>query len=75
MTASRWPICSATNEKHNEANGEDNRDGSSENYSNNCGHEGPTDDVAIVALRRQLRKNQLACLLLAQVRTADSGRR
>jgi glycogen operon protein len=54
------------NEKHNEANGEDNRDGSSENYSNNCGHEGPTDDAAIVALRRQLRKNQLACLLLAQ---------
>ena len=54
------------NEKHNEANGEDNRDGSSDNHSNNCGHEGPTDDAAIVALRRQLRKNQLACLLLAQ---------
>ena len=54
------------NEKHNEANGEDNRDGSSDNHSNNCGHEGPTDDAAIIALRRQLRKNQLACLLLAQ---------
>jgi glycogen operon protein len=54
------------NEKHNEANGEDNRDGSSDNLSNNCGHEGPTDDPAIVALRIQLRKNQLACLLLAQ---------
>jgi isoamylase len=54
------------NEKHNEANGEDNRDGSSDNQSNNCGHEGPTDDVEIIALRRQLRKNQLACLLLAQ---------
>ncbi len=54
------------NEKHNEANGEDNRDGSSDNNSNNCGHEGPTDDPAIVALRRQLRKNQLACLLLAR---------
>jgi isoamylase len=54
------------NEKHNEANGEDNRDGSSDNLSNNCGHEGPTDDPAIVALRQQLRKNQLACLLLAQ---------
>ncbi len=54
------------NEKHNEANGEDNRDGSNDNHSNNCGHEGPTDDLAIVALRRQLRKNQLACLLLAQ---------
>src|SRR6266852_95965 len=54
------------NEKHNEANGEDNRDGSNENLSNNCGHEGPTDDPAVTALRRQLRKNQLACLLLAQ---------
>src|SRR6266852_996396 len=54
------------NEKHNEANGEDNRDGSNDNLSNNCGHEGPTDDATIVALRRQLRKNQLACLLLAQ---------
>ncbi len=54
------------NEKHNEANGEDNRDGSNDNHSNNCGHEGPTDDEAIVALRQQLRKNQLACLFLAQ---------
>ena len=54
------------NEKHNEANGEDNRDGSNDNHSNNCGHEGPTDDPAITALRRQLRRNQLACLLLAQ---------
>jgi isoamylase len=54
------------NEKHNEANGEDNRDGSNDNHSNNCGHEGPTSDAAIVALRRQLRKNQLACLFLAQ---------
>src|SRR6202020_2265993 len=50
----------------NEANGEDNRDGANDNHSNNCGHEGPTDDPEIVALRRQLRKNQLACLLLAQ---------
>ena len=54
------------NDKHNEANGEDNRDGSNDNHSNNCGDEGPTDDPAITALRRQLRKNQLACLLLAQ---------
>ncbi len=54
------------NEKHNEANGEDNRDGSNDNHSNNCGHEGPTDDPKIVALRRQLRKNALASLLLAQ---------
>lgn len=56
----------AYNKKHNEANGEDNRDGSNDNQSNNCGHEGPTDDVNILRLRRQLRKNQLACLMLAQ---------
>src|SRR5437660_1831855 len=54
------------NEKHNEANGEDNRDGANENHSTNCGHEGSTGDPAITALRRQLRRNQLACLLLAQ---------
>jgi isoamylase len=53
-------------EKHNEANRMENRDGSNDNLSNNCGHEGPTDDPEIVALRRRLRKNQLACLLLAQ---------
>ena len=52
--------------KRNEANGEDNRDGSDDDASTNCGVEGPTDDPAIVALRRQLRRNQLACLLLAQ---------
>ena len=54
------------NAKHNEANGEDNRDGSDHNFSFNCGHEGPTDDHEIVELRRRLRKSQLACLLLAQ---------
>ncbi|MGB3446263.1 MAG: glycogen debranching protein GlgX [Xanthobacteraceae bacterium] len=54
------------NEKHNEANGEDNRDGSSDNHSMNCGHEGLTDDPAIMEMRRRLRRNQLACLLLAQ---------
>ncbi|HEX9214556.1 MAG TPA: glycogen debranching protein GlgX [Bradyrhizobium sp.] len=54
------------NEKHNEANGEDNRDGSNDNHSNNCGVEGPTDDPNILGLRRQLRKNVLACLMLAQ---------
>ncbi len=44
MTVSRWPISFSYNEKHNEANGEDNRDGSNDNHSNNCGVEGPTDD-------------------------------
>ena len=52
--------------KHNEANGEENRDGSDHNDSVNCGVEGPSDDPEIVALRRTLRRNQLACLLLAQ---------
>ena len=52
--------------KHNEANGEDNRDGSDDNVSTNCGVEGPTDDENILALRRQLRRNQLVSLLLAQ---------
>lgn len=56
----------AYNAKHNEANGENNHDGSNDNQSTNCGHEGPTDDAAILRLRRQLRKNQLACLMLAQ---------
>jgi isoamylase len=52
--------------KHNEANGEENRDGSEDNLSTNCGVEGPTDDAEILALRRRLRRNQLACLFLAQ---------
>jgi glycogen operon protein len=56
----------AYNTKHNEANGENNHDGSNDSHSTNCGHEGPTDDAAILQLRRQLRKNQLACLMLAQ---------
>ncbi len=52
--------------KHNEANGEDNRDGSDDNNSTNCGVEGPTDKADITALRRQLRRNLLASLMLAQ---------
>ena len=52
--------------KHNEANREDNRDGSDFNLSTNCGAEGPTDDAEIVATRRRLRRNFLASLLLAQ---------
>jgi isoamylase len=53
-------------QKHNEANGEDNRDGSDDNQSTNCGVEGPTDDPTILEMRRQLRRNHLASLLLAQ---------
>ncbi|MBV9592492.1 MAG: glycogen debranching protein GlgX, partial [Actinobacteria bacterium] len=52
--------------KHNEANGEDNRDGSDDNRSWNCGVEGPTDDPAVLALRRQQRRNFLATLLLSE---------
>ena len=54
------------NDKHNEANGEDNNDGSSDNRSWNCGAEGPTDDRAINALRDRQIENMLATLLLSQ---------
>ena len=56
----------AYNDKHNEANGEHNRDGSSHNLSWNCGIEGVTDDVAIASLRRRQQRNLLATLLLSQ---------
>ncbi|MBD0860127.1 glycogen debranching protein GlgX [Gordonia sp. zg691] len=54
------------NEKHNEANGEDNRDGESHNRSWNCGVEGPTDDPEINALRARQQRNILATLFLSQ---------
>ena len=54
------------NEKHNEANGEDNRDGDNHNRSWNCGVEGPTEDPAIRALREQQKRNFLATLVLSQ---------
>jgi len=52
--------------KHNEANGEDNRDGENENYSWNCGIEGETRKKSILALRMKLMKNALAILFTAQ---------
>jgi glycogen operon protein len=52
--------------KHNEANGLGNRDGADENFSGNCGAEGPTDDPAIGALRRRQMRNLLATLFLSQ---------
>jgi len=55
----------AYNGKHNEANGEGNRDGSDDNASWNCGAEGETDDAAVLALRRQLAKNHYCTLLFA----------
>ncbi|HEX2137896.1 MAG TPA: glycogen debranching protein GlgX [Microvirga sp.] len=54
------------NEKHNEANGEDNRDGHSHNLSSNYGVEGPTDDPEILAIRQRQMRNLLATLLLSR---------
>ncbi|MCG5219441.1 glycogen debranching protein GlgX [Streptosporangium soli] len=56
----------AYNEKHNEANGEDNRDGGNDNASWNCGIEGETDDPEINDLRRRQIKNFLTLLLTSQ---------
>ncbi len=51
--------------KHNEANGEDNRDGSNDNISWNCGAEGPTDDAEVLALRARQQRNFLATLFFS----------
>ncbi len=52
--------------KHNEANGEDNRDGHDDNRSCNCGHEGPTDDPGVLDCRRRRMRSLAATLLLSQ---------
>jgi glycogen operon protein len=54
------------NERHNEANGERNRDGARNNRSWNCGEEGPSDDPGVNALRERQIRNMMATLLLAQ---------
>ncbi|WP_420858297.1 glycogen debranching protein GlgX [Marivivens marinus] len=54
------------NHKHNEANGEDGKDGHSNNCSDNCGVEGPTDDPDIIALRARRRRAMIATLMLSQ---------
>lgn len=54
------------NDKHNEANGEDNNDGEDHNRSWNCGEEGPTDNEEIIALRNRQKRNMLATLFLSQ---------
>jgi glycogen operon protein len=54
------------NEKHNEANGENNQDGANDNESWNCGAEGPTDDESIVALRERQKRNLIATLFFSQ---------
>ncbi len=52
--------------KRNDANGEDDRDGSDDNRSWNCGVEGPTDDLAVLELRARQQRNLIATLLLSQ---------
>jgi glycogen operon protein len=54
------------NDKRNEANGEGNRDGANDNYSWNCGAEGPTDSPEILSLRKQQAKNAICMLLVSQ---------
>ncbi|HWE40613.1 MAG TPA: isoamylase [Isosphaeraceae bacterium] len=54
------------NRKHNEANGEGNRDGLNENHSWNCGVEGPTDDPAVLSLRKRQARNLMTTLLVSQ---------
>ena len=54
------------NVKHNEANGESNRDGSDANYSWNCGEEGPSDDPEVLSLRARQARNLFATLLVSQ---------
>jgi glycogen operon protein len=54
------------NQRHNLANGEDNRDGTGDNLSFNCGVEGPSSDPAVQALRARLQRAMLACTLLSQ---------
>jgi len=54
------------NQKHNHANGEDNRDGDNYNHSWNCGEEGETNDPSIIKLREKQRRNFLVTLLLSQ---------
>ena len=63
------------NEKHNEANGEDNNDGESHNRSWNCGVEGPTDDASVLALRAQQQRNFLATMFLSPGRADALPRR
>lgn len=54
------------NQKHNEANGDNNADGTDNNHSWNCGVEGPTEDAAINTLRAKEQRNFLTCLFLSQ---------
>ncbi len=67
MTGSRWRTWSATRASTTRPIGEDNRDGHGENYSDNLGVEGPTDDAEIVrAARARRKRNMMATLMLSQ---------
>ena len=68
-------LSSLYNERHNEANKEDNKDGAMDNRSWNCGAEGPTDDANINTLRGRQKRNLLATLLLSQGCAHVIGRR
>lgn len=54
------------NHKHNEPNGEENRDGTNDNFSWNCGHEGETEDIALMEMRKRQAKNFIALLMLSR---------
>jgi glycogen operon protein len=60
-------------QKHNEANGEANRDGADDNHTWNCGAEGPTEDAAILELRERQKRNFWCALMLAQGEPMISG--
>ena len=60
-------------QKHNEANGEENRDGAEDNHTWNCGVEGPTDDADIIELRERQKRNLWCALMLAQGTPMISG--
>ena len=60
-------------QKHNEANGEENRDGADDNHTWNCGVEGPTDDLEVIELRERQKRNLWCALMLAQGAPMISG--
>ena len=66
MTASPWPILSATPHKHNDANGEQNRDGQDENFSWNNGVEGQSQDTSVLERRKADLRALLATLFVSR---------
>ena len=73
MMASRSHDLVSYEQKHNEANGEDNRDGADDNSSWNCGAEGPTEDAGIIELRERQKRNFWCSLMFAQGSPMISG--